>query len=239
MYNKGNFIDIRTKEQISDLNTFMTKVYLWMFVGLFVTAFCSFLFLVFSTTSAYIQRSASPILYLITALELVLVMTLSTSIHKLKSSTAIILFLSYSALNGITLSYIAFIFSISSILLSFATAAVIFAIMALYGFFTKSDLTSFQNLFSIGIIGVIIVSLINMWLQNPSLDYYISIIGLAIFVGLVAIDNQKIKNIYYSSNSGDNAVLSSNLSIIAALTLYLDFINIFLYLLRIFNKRND
>ncbi len=207
----------------------LSKVFLWMCVGILTTFFTGFyvsnnpnmLYNIFST-SAY---------YLIFIAEIILVIFLSARIHKMSFTTAIISFLGYAVLSGLTFSCIFVLFEAMSIIYIFALTAVIFIIFALIGYFTKIDLTKLGNILLIGLLGVIVVSIINIFLLNSVVDTILLIIGTFIFIGFIAYDIQKIK---YLLNSGED---ENKIAIIGALELYLDFINLFLRLLQIFGSR--
>lgn len=207
----------------------LSKIFLWMCVGILTTFFTGFyvsnnpnmLYNIFST-SAY---------YLIFIAEIILVIFLSARIHKMSFTTALISFLGYAVLSGLTFSCIFVLFEAMSIIYIFALTAVIFIIFALIGYFTKIDLTKLGNILLIGLLGVIVVSIINIFLLNSVVDTILLIIGTFIFIGFIAYDIQKIK---YLLNSGED---ENKIAIIGALELYLDFINLFLRLLQIFGSR--
>ncbi|MGZ4038690.1 MAG: Bax inhibitor-1/YccA family protein, partial [Bacteroidia bacterium] len=145
------------------------------------------------------------------------------------------LFLAYAAINGISLSFIFLVYNLGSILNVFLSSVALFAVMAIAGYTTKTDLTKLGSLLMIGLIGIVIASLINMFTHSDTMSYICSILGVIIFTGLTAYDVQKIKEL---SNQDDGSSSFKKMSIMGALTLYLDFINIFLYLLRLFGKRD-
>jgi uncharacterized protein len=142
--------------------------------------------------------------------------------------------MAYSVLNGITLSLIFYTYTASSIAFVFFISAAFFGFMSVYGLVTKTDLTSLGSLLFMGLIGIIIASVVNIFLRSSGLNWLISFVGVAVFLGLTAYDSQKIKNIHFSF-AGTNK--EKNVSIIGALTLYLDFINLFLFILRILGRR--
>jgi uncharacterized protein len=167
--------------------------------------------------------------------ELGLVIGLSWGIHKMNAITAIILFVLYSIITGLTLSVIFLVYQLGSIVSIFGVTAVIFAAMSLYGYTTKKDLTGIGTMALFGLLGIIVASLVNLWLKNSMADMIISIIGVVIFVALTAYDTQKIKNMNILGNEGTEE--DTKEAVIGALTLYLDFINLFLKLLSLFGKR--
>jgi hypothetical protein len=151
--------------------------------------------------------------------------------------TAMVVFLSYSALNGLMLSSVFMMYTSASIALTFFITAGTFGIMSIYGYTTKADLTRIGNIAFMALIGIILASVVNMFLGNETLYWIISYAGVAIFVALVAYDTQKIKDM--SINGFDGQAMERKASIIGALTLYLDFINLFLFLLRLFGSRRS
>lgn len=167
--------------------------------------------------------------------ELLLVVYLSRSIQKMSQSTAIFVFLVYAVLNGLTMSVIFMIYTTSSIASTFYITAGTFGVMSLYGYYTKNDLTKLGNLAMMGLVGIIIASIVNMFFQNDMMGWIITYLGVAIFVGLTAYDTQKLKEI--GANGFRNGESMEKTAIMGALTLYLDFINLFLFLLRIFGDR--
>lgn len=229
MYNNNSGI----RERDVGLSSYVSRVFGWMFIGLLVTAFFAF-----SVAGSDFGRSLarSGMMYVLIIVELGLVFGLSFAINKIRSTTATILFLAYSAINGITLSVIFYAYNIGVIFQAFAVAASVFGVMALYGYFTKTDLTHVGSIFIMGVFGVIIASVVNMFLHNSMLDLIISYITVFIFSGLVAYDAQKIKSYYQMGGEFGNDEVLKKGAIISALALYLDFINIFLALLNIFDR---
>ncbi|NLE24476.1 MAG: Bax inhibitor-1/YccA family protein [Clostridiaceae bacterium] len=219
---------------VRGMNAFISKVFGWMFIGLLLTAGVAF----------YVSTNMNLVMTLVTNNflffglmigELVLVAVLSARITKLKYGTALGMFLGYAALNGVTLSIIFLAYTGSSIVTAFGITAITFGIMCVYGYFTKADLTQFRTILFMGLIGIIVLSVINIFLRSSGMDWFISILSLVIFLGLTAYDMQKLKT-YYFGTEGDMA-LRGNLGIIGALALYLDFINLFLTTLRLFGRR--
>jgi FtsH-binding integral membrane protein len=172
--------------------------------------------------------------------EVALVWGVSASIHKLSLTTATLLFILYSVLNGITLSFIFIAYSISVVSKVFFITAGTFAAMAFIGYTTKKDLSGMGKILTMGLIGLIIASLVNMFLRSTGFEYILSYVGVAIFVGLTAYDSQKIRQLTTNAiMAGESEVTVQKYALLGALSLYLDFINLFLYLLRIFgNSRN-
>lgn len=163
--------------------------------------------------------------------ELGVVWYLSARIHRISFTSATLLFILYSILNGATLSMIFLIYTMSSIATTFFVTAGTFGVMALFGYVTKKDLTRLGSLCFMGIIGIIIASLVNIFLQNSMMEMIISYIGVLLFVGLTAYDSQKIKRLLMQDGVEINET-TQKIALLGAMTLYLDFINLFLYLLR-------
>ncbi|HEY9544015.1 Bax inhibitor-1/YccA family protein, partial [Prevotella sp.] len=162
---------------------------------------------------------------------------LSARINKMSLTTATLSFLLYSVLNGVTMSIIFLAFTASSIATTFYITAGTFGAMALYGYVTKTDLSKFGSLLRMALLGLIIALVVNIFLRNSMFDMIISGIGVLIFTGLTAYDSQKIKEALAMSEDGGEA--TQKIALMGALTLYLDFINLFIYLLRFFGKGND
>ena len=167
--------------------------------------------------------------------EFALVASLAGWIMKMSAQVATLIFILYSALNGLTFSVIFLAYTADSIASTFFITAGTFAVMSAYGYFTKSDLTKFGSLLFMGLIGLIIASLVNMFFQNEMLYWITTYLGVFIFIGLIAYDTQKIKKMNVIGNEGTEE--DKKEAILGALTLYLDFINLFLYMLRLFGRR--
>lgn len=216
-------------------NVFLRGVYLWMSVGLAVTAVVAW----YVSQSPAILNAVfgnSMLLIGLVVAQLGLVIALSAAVHKMSAATATGLFLGYSALTGLTLSTIFIVYTYASIVTVFITCSGMFAAMSLYGLITKRDLTSMGSFMFMGLIGLLIASIVNFFLQSPALYYAISGIGVIVFAGFTAYDTQAIRNM------GENAPMDDALAIrrgtvIGALRLYLDFINLFIMLLRLFGDR--
>lgn len=214
---------------------FITKVYNWMALALFITGLVSY-FVASSPQLINIIIGSKFVFYGLLIGELLLVIYLTRSIHKLSQNMVIAGFLLYALLNGLTMSFIFLIYTSNSIATTFYVTAGTFGAMSLYGYYTKKDLTSIGNMAMMGLIGIIIASIVNMFLQNDMMYWIITYLGVAIFVGLTAYDTQKLKNLASQGFVNDESMEKT--SILGALTLYLDFINMFLFLLRIFGNRN-
>ena len=213
----------------------MRKVYVWMTLALAITALTAYG--VASTPALLTAIYTSKVLFwgLIIA-ELGLVFYVSARIQRLSLSTATLLFILYSIINGATLAFIFAIYSTSIIVQTFVVTAVTFGAMAVYGYFTKKDLTSWGRLLLMALIGLIIAGVVNIFLHNSTMDLIISGIGVLVFVGLTAYDSQKIKQMLLMQE--DMGETAQKVALMGALSLYLDFINLFLHLLRILGNRN-
>jgi uncharacterized protein len=226
-----------TQSRAEVVSTFMRGVYGWMCLGLLVTAGASF----FTVTSPALMRAVfgNQILFfgLIIA-ELGLVVGLSAAINRLSANTASLLFLAYSALNGITLAAIFAIYAKAVIMNAFLVSGGMFGAMSVYGLVTKKDLTSFGSFLFMGLIGVVIASVVNIFLHSSMMDFVISCVGVLVFLGLTAYDTQKLK-VMGQMAPADDATAVRRGTILGALTLYLDFINLFLMLLRLFGSNRD
>ena len=223
---------ISSTQTQSVVGAFMTKVYSWMTLALFITGIVAMYVASSEQLLSIVFGTKYMFMGLIIA-QLGVVWYLSARVSKLSYITAIIMFILYSVLSGITLSSIFIIYTASSIASTFFITAGTFAVMSLAGFFTKKDLSGFGAIMMMGLIGLIIATVVNYFLQSSTLNYIISYAGVMIFVGLTAYDTQKLK-IMATQLDGEQAKKGS---IMGALTLYLDFINLFLYLLRVLGDR--
>ncbi|MDQ8750508.1 Bax inhibitor-1/YccA family protein [Elizabethkingia miricola] len=216
----------------------MSKVYGWMSLALVVTGLIAYLVAGSETLITAIMANKLLFYGLIIA-EFGLVIWLSTRIAKMSTTTAIAAFMGYAVLNGLTLSLIFLIYTFSSIALTFFVTAGTFAVMSVYGYVTKTDLTKIGKIMMMLLVGIIIASLVNLFLKSPMIYWITTYVGVAVFVGLIAYDTQKIKN-YFLELNGDESLMG-RMAIMGALTLYLDFINLFLFLLRLFGggRNND
>ncbi len=214
---------------------FFQKVYLWMCFGLLLSALVAFLIARVPLLMVFFLGN-SWLFILLIILELILVFSLVRLVKHLSPGTAVLMFVVYAFLNGITLSVIFLVYAISSIFAVFLVTAGMFGIMALIGLVTKKNLSSWGMVLYLALIGIILAALVNVFLGNSVLDLIISIIGVIIFAGLTAFDMQKIKQ--YSYGMDENSADGRKAAILGALTLYLDFINLFLSLLRIFGRRD-
>jgi FtsH-binding integral membrane protein len=230
MYENTNSMTVTQARQEAS-TIFLAKTFNWMAVGLAITGVVAYF--TASTGVAY-SIISSPLFYVLIFAELGLVFYLSARIAKIQASTASSLFIGYSVLNGLTLSVIFLAYTSSSIASTFFITAGMFGSMAVYGLVTKRDLSGWGSFLFMGLIGVIIASVVNIFLQSSAMSWIISMIGVIVFTGLTAYDVQKIKKIGEEGimTQGDEAIRKG--SIMGALRLYLDFINLFLMLLRFF-----
>lgn len=231
MYENHLYSDSRPLEIT---NSFFQKVYLWMTAGLAVTALASALMLS-SPAAQQLIFSNRLVFYGLVIGELGLVIAMSAAINRISATTATLMFLAYSALNGVTFAVIFLLYTQSSIASAFLVTAGTFAAMSLYGYVTKRDLTGFGSFLFMGLVGIIIASIVNIFLHSEMIYWITSYLGVFIFVGLTAYDTQKIKQIGQAgfANGRDR----QKAAILGALRLYLDFINLFLMLLRIMGNR--
>lgn len=218
------------------VNQFIRSVYNWMAAGLALTGVVA-LYTASSETLIRLIFSNQLLFFGLIIGELGLVFYLSSRIQKIQASTATGLFMLYSALNGLTLSFVFLIYTSSSVASVFFICAATFGACSVYGMVTKRDLTSMGGFMAMGLIGIIIASVVNMFIQSSGMSMIISYIGVIVFVGLTAYDTQKLKMMALSQPAGLEAGVVRKGTILGALTLYLDFINLFLMLLRIFGDR--
>ena len=220
------------------VNAFVRSVYNWMCIGLALTGFIAYY--VSSDPKLVMLIVGNPILFfgLIVA-ELAMVFALSGWVERMSPATATGLFVGYSALNGVTLSVIVLAYTQASIFSTFFVCSATFAACSVYGWTTKKDLTSWGGFLTMGLIGIIIASVVNIFIQSNAMTMILSYIGVIVFVGLTAYDTQKIKNLALTQPVDADGSVVRRLAIVGALTLYLDFINLFLMLLRILGSRRD
>ena len=231
-------MDMQSRTYIESIPTveadFMQKVYLWMTFALTLTGFVAYRTIQSEFLLELIFSSSFGFIGLILA-ELALVFWISSGIQRMSSNMAIGLFLLYSVLNGMTLSVLLIAYTGASVASTFFITAGMFGAMSVYGYTTKQDLSSWGNLLFMALIGLILASVVNIYLQSSGLYWLINYIGVLVFVGLTAYDTQKIKQIaaqvIVESEEG------RKVAILGALTLYLDFINMFIFMLRILGNR--
>jgi FtsH-binding integral membrane protein len=216
-------------------NVFLRGVYLWMTIGLAITTLAAWIVLG-SNSFLYTLYTTPVLLYGLIIAELVLVVVLVKALPKLSASTATAMFVVYSAMSGITLAPILSLYTNASIAATFFTCAGMFGAMTAYGLVTKRDLTSMGSFMTMGLIGLIIAMIVNIFLNSSALGFAISVIGVIIFTGLTAYDTQKLRAMGESAPMDDATAIRRG-TIMGALTLYLDFINLFLMLLRLLGTR--
>lgn len=237
--NEKNYLNINEMESADVSRTFISKVFLWMCIALGITALTAFI----SASSPaffsmlFTQDGRMSLLgWVVTLAPLILVFVMSARVDRMSKGTMTAIFVLYSVLMGMSLSFIFFAYSSAVIVKTFLITAGMFGVMAIAGFTTKTDLTKFGRIMFMGLIGLIIATLVNLFTKSAMFDYIISFIGVLIFTGLTAFDVQKLKQIG-TMNMGENDTVTK-IAIYGALSLYLDFINLFLYLLRIFGSRD-
>lgn len=236
-YQNNGYMSSATAENELALSAFVAKVmqqvYVRMFLGLVVTAVASWL-MIQSPNAMYWFATNSWAFWVLLIAEIGLVIYLSARINKMSSTTAAALFFVYSALNGVVLSPIFLVYTGASIAKTFFITAGVFGVMSVYGWVTKKDLSKMGSILMMCLLGLIVVSVVNIFMKSTQLDWIISFAGVAIFIGLTAWDTQAIKQMAAQSDYSN----VSKVATMGALNLYLDFINLFLYLLRIFGSRD-
>lgn len=223
-------IEIEDKAYLSN---YFSKVYLWMFAGLMLTAGVAF-YVASSEAIVQVLFSNRLIFFGLIFGQLFLIGGLSLRIHKLSATAATALFLSYAALNGVTFSVFLLFYSAQSLATVFAITAGTFLIMSIVGYTTKTDLTSFGRILMMAFIGLLLATVVNFFMKNEMIYWITSYVGVAIFVGLIAYDTQKIKAYAYLDSEEDR----KKGAVMGALALYLDFVLLFQYLLRLFGSRD-
>ncbi|TWJ04552.1 hypothetical protein JN11_00263 [Mucilaginibacter frigoritolerans] len=228
--------------QINDADAsrkFLANVFMWMFVALGISALCAY---VFANSPAFLStlvdadtHQLTGFAYIIMFAPLAFVLLMRFGLNRISYPVLALLFVAYAAVTGMSLSFILLAYTASSVLGVFLTSSVVFGVMAIAGYTTKTDLTKFGSILIMFLIGIVVASLVNMFLHSSGLDMIISYVGVAVFVGLTAYDVQKLKNIGAGLTYGD--ATASKMALMGGLTLYLDFINLFLMLLRIFGRR--
>ena len=227
MYYNMNDIDIKSS------NNLLRKVFLYMILGIAISFGTGAYLLYFNQNLLYSLLNYFQILIIA---ELAMVFSISFFINKISSSLAKILFFAYSLVNGVTLTVIGFIYAPQIIFYAFMITLTIFVVTAIYGYTTQEDLSSYRRFFKIALISLILLSVFNAFMRVGILEWVITIAGVVIFTGLIAYDVNRIKFISYQLADGDNEAMEK-MGIIGALNLYLDFINLFIYILRIFGRK--
>jgi len=231
-------ISISTQRTEVLANDFLRSVYNWMFIGLTLTGFMAY-FVSTNEAILHLIYSNRLVFFGLIIAELALAFSISGMVNRMTAGTATLLFVIYSLLNGVTLSFIFLVYARASIVSTFFICAATFLACSIYGWTTKKDLTSLGGFLVMGLIGIIIASLVNMFIRSSAISMLVSYIGVIVFVGLTAYDTQRLKNMALTQPAGlDGAVLRKG-AILGALSLYLDFINLFLMLLRIFGGNRN
>lgn len=213
------------------LRIYMTKVYNYMGLGLLATAITAYLG---AASGIYVALAQTPLIWLVVLAPLGMVIYLSARLHKMSESAAKTTFWIYAAMTGLSLSYVLLAFTGVSVVRTFLITAASFGALSLYGYTTKRDLSGMGSFLFMGLIGIILASIVNFFLQSSALHFTVSVIGVLLFAGLTAYDTQDIKRIYFA---GDSREIAEKKAIMGALRLYLDFINMFLFLLQFLGNR--
>ncbi|HWZ34637.1 MAG TPA: Bax inhibitor-1/YccA family protein, partial [Mucilaginibacter sp.] len=218
---------------------FLANVFLWMFIALGVSAFVAYSF---ANTPSLLRlmvdetgHGLSGLAYIVMFAPLAFVLLIRFGLNRLSYPVLALLFVAYAAVTGMSLSFILLIYTAGSVLSVFISSSLLFGVMAIAGYTTHQDLTKFGSLMVMGLIGIVIASLVNLFLHSSGLDMAIAYIGVAVFIGLTAYDVQKLKRIGAGLEYGD--ATAKKYALMGGLTLYLDFINLFLMLLRVFGRR--
>ncbi len=214
----------------------MRKVYVWMTLALVITGLTAY-GIANSPGLFYAIVSNQFLFWGLVIGEFALVLGINSAIHRLSITTATLLFILYSVVNGATLSVIFMVYALTSIANVFFITAGTFAVMAFIGYTTRKDLTSLGKMLFMGLIGIIIATVVNIFLGSSMLNMIVSYVGILVFIGLTAYDSQKIKRLLYTADSTDES--AQKIALLGSLTLYLDFINLFLMLLRIFGGNRN
>ena len=242
-YGRSTDISFVQPVEQTQVKNFMANVFAYMFMALGISALFAYLFASNPELRQYLINNTNtglnPLGYIVMFAPIGFVLLMSFGFSKLSAPVLVLLFVIYSALNGISFGFILLQFTSGTVLACFLSAAAMFGLMAFMGYTTKQDLTKFGRILFMGLIGIIVASLINLFMGNSTLDYIISFIGVMIFTGLTAYDVQKLKNIGAGIQYADVPASDvKKVSILGALNLYLDFINLFLFLLRLFGRRD-
>jgi FtsH-binding integral membrane protein len=239
--NRGYFAAQQDVPSGAIARTFMSQVFGWMSLAMVITAVTAYLF---ASSSELIESlrnvetgSLTGLGWIVTLAPLGFVLLMSFGFNRLTPVIMTLLFLAFSVLMGMSLSFVLLVYTGASVFKTFAVASAMFGVMAVLGYTTKTDLTRFGSIMMMGLIGMVIAMVINMFLQSGTMDYIISIIGVLVFTGLTAYDVQKLKRIGAGMGADMGDANARKLSIMGALTLYLDFINLFLFLLRFLGDR--
>ena len=224
-------------------NKLLRASFSWMALAMLLTSLSALLFAFVPALTELLMQPTdfggskpTMLAYAVMFAPLIFVMVIGFGFNKMSFPALVGLFIAYSIINGISFSFIFFVYHVGSIVKVFLSTTALFAVMAIAGYTTRTDLTKLRSILMIGLVGIVIASLINLFMGSAQMDYLISILGVIIFTGLTAYNVQKIKNL--GQEAGDSPVISK-LGIMGALTLYLDFVNLFLFLLRLFGGKRD
>ena len=227
--------------EVSSVRAFMSNVFSYMALALVISGVMAWWF---GTDLSMLQYLIDPTTgrntmlgWVVMFAPLVLVFAMGGLVNRMSGMGLMLMFIAFATIMGISLSYIFIIYSIGAIAKVFFLSSAVFGVMAIAGYTTKTDLTKMGNILMIGLIGIIIASLVNMFLKSSTMDYVVSIIGVVIFTGLTAYDTQKLKRMGEQVAAGSET--AQKMALMGALSLYLDFINLFLMLLRLFGGRRD
>lgn len=236
-YEELNYQSVATREAevAAAFPALMRKVYLWMAMALVITGFTAYLV---ATNETLVQMffSSKVVFFGLIIAEFALVIGITAAINKLSLPVATLLFVLYSVINGATLSVIFFAYTMSSIATVFFITAGTFGAMSIFGYVTKKDLSSWGKILMMALIGLIIATIVNIFVKSGAIETIASYVGVLIFVGLTAYDTQKIKQMCLQAPDAGETM--QKYALLGALSLYLDFINLFIYLLRIFGRRD-
>lgn len=228
-YSYGNSINVATA-----FPALMRKVYVWMTLALVVTALSAY-YVATTPAALYAIFSSKFMFFGLLIAEIVVVMAMTALINRISFMVAALMMAAYSVLNGVTMSFIFVVYEMASIATTFFVTAGTFAAMAIVGYTTKKDLTKMGGILLMALIGLIIASVVNWFLQSETMSYVVSGIGVLVFTGLTAYDSQKIKEMLMQCDTVNDG--TQKLALLGSLTLYLDFVNLFLYLLRFMGNR--
>ena len=228
-YSYGNSINVATA-----FPALMRKVYVWMTLALVVTALSAY-YVATTPAALYAIFSSKFMFFGLLIAEIVVVMAMTALINRMSFMVAALMMAAYSVLNGVTMSFIFVVYEMASIATTFFVTAGTFAAMAIVGYTTKKDLTKMGGILLMALIGLIIASVVNWFLQSETMSYVVSGVGVLVFTGLTAYDSQKIKEMLMQCDTVNDG--TQKLALLGSLTLYLDFVNLFLYLLRFMGNR--
>lgn len=236
-YNELNFQAYSAERQMDISVAFpvlMRKVYVWMTLALAITGFTAYAVATNAGISGFLFAHPQ-LIWVFFIAELALVIGLSAAIRKISLTVATLMFVAYAVLNGVTFASLFYVYTMGSLATTFFITAGTFGAMSVVGFFTKADLSSMGKILLMALIGIIIASIVNIFVASSGLEMIVTYLGVLIFVGLTAYDTQKIKQMFLTAPDASES--TQKYAVLGALTLYLDFINLFLYLLRIFGRK--